>query len=167
MNLCIEKNWYAIYVKSRCEKKVYQELCKRNIHAYLPLYKIMKQWSDRKKLVEIPLINSYLFVHTDSSQYYDVLGIPGVVKYICFSAKAVPIPEKQIKDLQAVIAIAIDVEVVESPPSIGDAITLTSGPFKGFFGKVIDEKKFKFIIQMEQIGYNVNVTVPISYIRKA
>lgn len=163
----MEKNWHAIYVKSRCEKKVYQELCKRNIQAYLPLHKVMRQWSDRKKMVEVPIINSYLFVHVDSSDYYDVLGISGVVKYICFSGKAVSVPEKQIKSLQDVLSIATEVEVIESTPSIGDIINLTSGPFKGFFGKVIDGKRFKFVIQLEQIGYNVFVTVPISYIGKA
>ncbi len=162
----MEQNWYAVYVKSRNEKKVYQELCKKNIHAYLPLHKVMRQWSDRKKLVEVPLFNSYLFVKIDNSLYNQVLRIPGVVKFICFSAKAVSIPENQILSLQKALAISTEVEVLESAPAIGDTITLTSGPFKGYFGIVVNEKKFKFVIRLEQIGYNVLITVPMSYIDK-
>lgn len=160
----MEKFWYAIYVKSRCEKKVYAELCKRNIHTYLPLRKVMKQWSDRKKEVELPLINSYLFVNIDSSQYYDVLSVQGAVRYICFSGKAAPIPEKEIMHLQQVLEIATEIEVFDSAFEIGDGITLNDGPFKGYFGKIIDEQKFKFMIQLEQIGYNVFVTVPKKYV---
>jgi transcriptional antiterminator RfaH len=160
----MEKFWYAIYVKSRCEKKVYASLCKRNIQAYLPLRKVLKQWSDRKKEVEVPLINSYLFVNIDSSQYYDVLSVQGVVRYISFSGKAVPIPEKEITHLQQILEIATDVEVFDSTLEIGDGVVLKSGPFKGFFGKIFEEQKFKFVIQLEQIGYNVFVTVPKKYV---
>ena len=162
----MEESWYAIYVKSRCEKKVFQELCKRNISGYLPLQKVTKQWSDRKKTVEIPLIHSYLFVHINLLQYKNVLEIPGVVKFISFSEKAVAIPEKQIKGLEAVLAIATEVEIIDSVPSLGETILVSSGPFKGFYGKVTEGKKFKVIIQLDQIGYNVFVTIPLSYIGK-
>ncbi len=162
----MKKSWYAIYVKSRCEKKVFQELCKRNINAYLPLHKELRQWSDRKKLVEIPLINSYLFVNVDDTQYYNILTIPGVVRYVCFSGKAVPIPERQLICLKLFLEQAIDVEVVSSNKDIGNHVEFKSGPFKGFFGRIINKKRFKFVVQLEEIGYNILITVPMSYIEK-
>ena len=65
--------WYAVYVKSRYEKKTSKLLEDRNIETYLPLIGRLKQWSDRKKTVEEPLFKSYLFVHTDLKNYFDIL----------------------------------------------------------------------------------------------
>ena len=57
------KKWFAIYVKSRCEKKVNEQLEDIGVESFLPLITRVKQWSDRKKKVEEPLFRSYLFVH--------------------------------------------------------------------------------------------------------
>ncbi len=54
--------WYPVYTRSRAEKKAHEELNRKGILSYLPLKKTVKQWSDRKKIVEEPLIKSYLFI---------------------------------------------------------------------------------------------------------
>ena len=64
--------WYVVYTKSKQEKKVAEGLKKLGIEAYCPLVTVMKQWSDRKKKVEVPLINSYVFVNIDERQRDDV-----------------------------------------------------------------------------------------------
>ena len=62
-NLLQEPVWHAIYVHSRAEKKVHVELTLKGIESFLPLHRKLRQWSDRKKWVEIPLISGYVFVH--------------------------------------------------------------------------------------------------------
>jgi transcription antitermination factor NusG len=44
-----EKKWYALYTRSRWEKKIHEALLEKGIESYLPLQKILKQWSDRRK----------------------------------------------------------------------------------------------------------------------
>ena len=78
------KKWYAIYVKSTNEKKVFKTLDDIGIESFLPLITKMKQWSDRRKKVEEPLFRSYLFVNITLSDYYKVLNVNGVVKFISF-----------------------------------------------------------------------------------
>ena len=56
------KLWYALYVITRHEKKIAKSMLEKNIECYIPLIKKMHQWSDRKKLVETPLIPGYAFV---------------------------------------------------------------------------------------------------------
>jgi transcription antitermination factor NusG len=56
------KYWHAIYVSSRAEKKVCENLSNKNIEAYVPVVKTIRQWSDRKKKIELPLISGYVFV---------------------------------------------------------------------------------------------------------
>ena len=88
--------WYAVYVKSKCEKKTFKLLEDKRIEVYLPLLNRLKQWSDRKKMVAEPLFKSYIFVRSDLKNYYDILNTPGVVRFIGFEGKPVPVPDNQI-----------------------------------------------------------------------
>jgi transcription antitermination factor NusG len=60
------KKWHAVYVSSRTEKKINDLLNNKGIEAYVPVVKTMRQWSDRKKMVEMPLLNGYVFVNYTS-----------------------------------------------------------------------------------------------------
>jgi transcriptional antiterminator RfaH len=64
------KNWYAVYTKSRAEKKLHAQLSDKSINSFLPLRKELKLWSDRKKWVEEPLLPSYLFVQIAASDLF-------------------------------------------------------------------------------------------------
>jgi transcription antitermination factor NusG len=92
--------WYALYTNPRSEKRAHAELISKGIDSYLPLQRTLKQWSDRKKWVEEPLFRSYLFVYIPQNQYFEVLNTPGVVRYVTFEGKAVPIPPKQIEAIK-------------------------------------------------------------------
>ena len=93
------KKWFAIYVKSRNEKKVFKQLDDMGIESFLPLITRLKQWSDRKKKVEEPLFRSYLFIHhdlRDPEEYYKILNIPGVVRFVTIKKKPVSVPKNQL-----------------------------------------------------------------------
>ena len=62
--MSLEYHWYAIYTRSRGEKVVAKLLKESGLEVYLPLQRKLRQWSDRKKWVEVPYINSYVFVRT-------------------------------------------------------------------------------------------------------
>ena len=74
--------WYVLYTKSRQEKKVTEALNLLGVNAYCPVVTTMKQWSDRKKKVEEPLIKSYVFVNLEESNRDIVFEVPGVVRYL-------------------------------------------------------------------------------------
>ena len=92
--------WHAVYVKSRAEKKSLGELIRRGIEAYLPLQVSKRQWSDRVKIVEEPLLRGYLFVRVSYREYVEVLKVSGVMAFISFGNEPAKIPEKQINDLK-------------------------------------------------------------------
>ena len=95
-----EKGWYAIYTHSRAEKRVSDRLTEAGIETFLPLQKTLRQWSDRKKLVEKPLISSYVFVKVVPKEFFTVRKTDGVVKFIMLQGKPVVIPEIQITNLR-------------------------------------------------------------------
>jgi transcriptional antiterminator RfaH len=61
----MEKKWFVFYTKSRQEKKVNELLLKKKFEPFLPMQQVMRQWSDRKKKVTVPLFNSYIFVFAE------------------------------------------------------------------------------------------------------
>ncbi|RLC24202.1 MAG: antitermination protein NusG [Deltaproteobacteria bacterium] len=160
------QSWYAIYTKSRNEKKVYDRLKEAGIEAYLPLQKILKQWSDRKKWVEEPLFRSYLFVHITQEDYYKALSIIGVVKYITFEGKAVPVPEQQIQAIKQFLNNEEDLLLSNESFKIGNKVEIFRGALKGLMGNLVELKgKQKVKIEIESIGQSIVLTIPKSYLK--
>lgn len=157
--------WYAAYTNSRAEKKVLKELQKQGIEAYLPLQKKLRQWSDRRKWVEEPLIRCYIFVRIDIGNYYQVLNTNGIVRYISFEGKAAPIPENQIEVLRKLVANEADVEVTTENFTPGDKVKVVSGPMHGLEGELVDFRgNRRVMIRIEHIGQQLLVSIPAGFL---
>ena len=76
------KKWLVLYTKPRNEKKVAERLTKNGFEVYCPLIKTLRQWSDRKKKVEIPMFSSYVFIHIDEKNRQLPLYDQGVMNYV-------------------------------------------------------------------------------------
>jgi len=163
----MDKTWFAIYVKSRTEKKVSAELDRLGIDHYLPLIKVLKQWSDRKKWVVEPLFKGYVFVQIDPTQYYDVLKANNVVRYITFEGKAVVVPPQQIH--------AIKLYLEESAPTEdfsnaqwekGQSVEVISGNMTGLIGELVEvKKKHKVRIKIEAVNQIIFIQIPKTKLR--
>lgn len=162
------KSWYAVYTNSRAEKKVQLELEYQGIEHYLPLHKKLRQWSDRKKWVEVPLISGYIFVHITLADYDRVLRTPNVVTYVRFEGKAAVIPPEQIEIIRRLLRqTEIEVEVSRENFSEGDEIEVIGGPLMGIMGKLVSFKgKKRVAVQLEQLNLSLTITLPLSEIRR-
>ena len=163
-----EPRWYAAYTKPRNEKKVFERLVNVGIVAYLPLQRSLKQWSDRKKMVEEPLFRSYIFVKISDADYYRVLNTIGIVRYITFEGKAVPIPEKQIDLIKQLLEQNIEVESVQENIIPGTKVEVRFGSLQGLIGELIEHKGVqKVVIRIDHISHSLLVTLPSQYITRA
>lgn len=159
--------WYAVYTRPRFEKQVLKGLLDQGIEAYLPLIKTMRQWSDRKKMVEVPLFSSYVFVHIDRSLYDPVLQTHGVVKYISFEGKAATIPSEQIDNLKIIVDSNEKIETTWEKRKKGDQVMVTAGSLKGLRGELITEgDRKKVLVRIQGIDQNLTVEVHSSLIEK-
>ena len=154
------KKWFAIYVKSRSEKKVLKLLEDIGVESFLPLITRVKQWSDRKKKVEEPLFRSYLFVNIPLSDYYTVLNVNGVVKFITFEKKPVPVPDNQIIALKEYLndteLHSIDYEDFKE----GELVRIKSGQMKDLIGRFIKiNGKHRVIIDIEAVGQSIPINI--------
>lgn len=159
----MEKKWHALYVNSRAEKKVSELLNSKGIYAYVPLQKTMRQWSDRKKMVELPLLNGYVFVKTDPTENDKVLQTRGVVSFVKVNGAIGVVREVEIERLKQLIELGYQIEVNESNKHYneGDKVKITSGPLKNVEGVVIENRQGRFIeIMLESIGQSIKVKLP-------
>jgi transcription antitermination factor NusG len=154
------EHWYAVYTKPRSEKKLAMRLNQKSIEAYLPLRKTLKQWSDRKKLVEEPMISSYVFVNVNPENYFEVLNTPGAVRFIWFSGKPAIIPEKQIQHLKLLTGANIDIETANNDFPKGTHVRVVTGPLVGLTGELISTAgKHKVMIRIDHMDKVLLITV--------
>ena len=103
-------NWFVIKTRSRAEDKVFQRINALGMHAYLPLQKTIRQWSDRKKKIEIPLIPSTLFVETDLKSLNQIYTIPGFYSILKFLGKPALVRQDEINNLKLLLQDNIEIE---------------------------------------------------------
>lgn len=161
------KKWYAIYTKSRNEKRAAADLEEKGIEVYLPLLKTLKQWSDRKKWVEEPLFRSYLFVRIYDKNYLDVLKTDGVVRFIMFRQERIPVPDAQIEAVKAFLNDEEIISAQETSYQPGDLVEVVRGPMRGLMGTLVQVRgKQRVMVEIESIGQRLIINIPKSLLEQ-
>ena len=96
-------NWHVIYTKFRTEKKVEEKLNNLGITAYCPVKKDVKQWSDRKKKILVPVLPSMVLVKIDEKKRNLVFNIPGVIRYMFWLGKHAIVKDDEVKSLRSIL----------------------------------------------------------------
>jgi len=152
-------NWYAVYTWARHEKRVKDQLDVRQIRCALPLYRVVRRWSDRRKEVELPLFPSYIFVHLPPSGRGRVLEIPGVVSFVSLHGKPLPLPQDQIGPFLCSSGEGIRLEP-HPYLQVGRNVRLRSGAMAGLEGTLLRKKEgLRLVISIEMLMRSVAVEV--------
>jgi transcription antitermination factor NusG len=144
--------WNVLYTAPRAEKKVHDRLVELGIETYLPMYKTIRQWSDRKKKVEVPLFNSYIFVRSPQKLRFEILQVYGVVRYLYYLGKPAIIRQKEIDGIRRFLN---QTEGFKITVEVGDKVQIASGVMEGIYGEVVRVGKEKLVLQIEQLGMNL------------
>ena len=159
--------WYAVYTRPRAEKLVYSRLIEIDVESFLPLIKTVRKWSDRKKVIEKPLISSYLFVKVRKKEFPRVFTILGVVKFVSFEGQPAPIPQKQIDNLRLVVNSDAEIEVTGESFAKGDNVEVVTGSLTGLTGELIlIGGKKRVIVRIDRLDQNIIVTIPVTFLKK-
>jgi len=151
--------WYAVYTNSRHEKVVARQLQDRSIETFLPLYRTWHRWKDRRKLVELPLFPSYVFVRIEAQKRLRVLQVPGVVTLVSFNSEPAVLPEKEINALRN--GLENDVHAEPHPYlRVGRKVRVTRGPMVGAEGILSRKKdKYRVVISIDVLSRSIAVEV--------
>ncbi len=159
--------WYALYTRSRFEKKLLAELTDRRVEAFLPMREILSRWKDRKKKIWIPLFPGYIFInHINTPENrFKILNIPGSVRFVGLEGRAEIIPEEQILAIRRFLEASISLDPYPYM-QVGNRVEIIAGPLKGIQGILVGKKgRFRFVLQVDLIRQAVSVEIDASDVR--
>ena len=164
----ITTEWFVFYTKSRQEKKVNELLLKNGFESFLPTQKVMRQWSDRKKKVEVPLFNSYIFVKIEEYRIVDVLKIPGVSWNIKHNGKPAFLRQKEYELISRYIQTGLFIEASQnSNLEAGDKVKVIDGPMKGFMGTLTKRNTENlFSVFIDSLNYSLTIQIDSHVLEK-
>ncbi len=161
-----KKKWFAVYTRARYEKKVEKRLRESNITCYLPVKNQLRQWSDRKKWVEMPLFSSYIFVYVDDTEHDTVLKTVGAVRFVTFEGKAAQIPDKQIENIKWILSTNVETNLVEEDIPSGSKIEILKGPLMGLRAEMVNYKnKTRILVRITELDKSFEIHIPRSHVR--
>jgi transcriptional antiterminator NusG len=130
--------WYALHTRCRHEKQVAAQLQEKGIEVFLPLIKEVRRWSDRRKLVEVPLFSCYVFVCLALANKARTVAVqaPGVLRFVGFHDGPAAIPRSEIEGIQKVLAAPANCSPYEFL-KVGQKVRIRGGSLDGIEGILI------------------------------
>ena len=155
-------DWYALYVKSRHEFVTHSELTKKEVESFLPVVKRLRQWRDRKRLIDFPLFPGYLFVHIRSCPegFLAVLKTIGAVTLLSAErGHPTPVSPEEIQALRLMVESGSDFDVYPHLKE-GSRVRVIRGPLTGAEGTI--ERKndqYQFLVNIELLQRSIGVKI--------
>jgi len=160
---CVSQ-WFAVATVAKHEKAVAKQFQLRSIEHYLPLYRSLRQWKDRRVTLDLPLFSGYIFVRIAARDKGAVERVPGVLCLLSFNGALAAISNEEIERLQKVA----ELWNAEPYPYLtkGKRVRVCSGPMDGVEGIVLHRKgKVRIVISVDSIMRSFQVEVDASTAR--
>lgn len=153
--------WFALWTRSRQEKTTAAMLEALGVSCFLPLKSEVRQWSDRKQIVTVPLFSGYLFVRINPARdsRLEVVKTPGVAGFVGNQAGPLPVPDQQIEDIRTVLDKRVECLVLPLLHE-GDPVRVTRGPLAGVEGRLVrNNSSTRLSISIEMLHKSLLVSV--------
>jgi transcription antitermination factor NusG len=152
------KHWHVIYTKPRNEIKVASRLNRLGLEVYCPTITTVRQWSDRKKKITLPLFSCYVFVKVGTANKNLVFEVPGVVRYLTWLGKPALVKDSEIATIKEWND--HDGANVLCPEAItaGDRVYIASGAFESQEAIIKEMGKNRLKLLLPALGVAVCLT---------
>lgn len=152
--------WYAIQTRYRLEKKVASQLRDKGVETFLPLRQERHRWSDREQAVSLPLLPGYAFVRLclSPSSRMCVLRTSGLIGFLTSQGKPVPVPAKQVEDLQLLLSTKVPCSL-HPFLRVGQRVRIRGGCLNGVEGILTKKDPKKLVISIESMERAVAVEI--------
>ena len=160
ITLTEQPKWYALHTRPRHEKKVDIELQEKGVTTYLPLLTQVRRWSDRRKIIRVPLFSCYVFVNSmlDSATRLRISNLWGALGLVGFSGQTLPIPDVQIESIRTLLANNVGV----SPHPFlkeGQRVRVRGGALDGIEGILVANRSRRLVISIETISHSLSINL--------
>ncbi len=156
--------WHVLYLKPRSEKKTAEALIEQDFRVYLPTQRVLRQWKDRKKWLEVPLLNGYAFVKITDKDKYKVLEHENVLRYVRIGNDYAQVSDAEIERIQLISRSLTEIKMIEKTPkttNIGKKVRVIIGLLIGIEGEIVAEKN-RTVLQIEIVGLGQYIQVEIN-----
>jgi len=157
-----EKNWYVVYTRPRWEKKVALLFENRGMEHYCPLNKVMKQWSDRRKVIMEPLFRGYVFVKLDEQIKWEVKNVDGVLNFVYWLGKPARVKQEEIDLIRKFLSEFESVDVTEAGLKQDDQVRIKQGILMDYKGIVIEVSGNKAKVKIQSLGIELSATFDVA-----
>ncbi|MEJ7820836.1 MAG: UpxY family transcription antiterminator [Chitinophagaceae bacterium] len=152
----INLNWYAVSTRPRWEKKVTQILDVKGIENYCPLNKVVKQWSDRKKIIFEPLFKGYVFVRVEEQKKWDLKRIEGILNYVHWLGKPAKIKPEEINIIKKFLNEFSEIVVEEIGLQINQKVRIRQGVLMNYEGILLELSGSRGFVKIESMGLQLS-----------
>jgi transcription antitermination factor NusG len=156
---CLQKCWYAAHTRANHEKLVAEQLGRRVVEHFLPLYHSVRKWADRRKRLEIPLFPGYIFVRLPYRERLRVLEIPSVARLVGFNNLPTRLPDAEMEALRN--GLTGPLRAVPHPYlKAGRRVCIIRGPLEGCQGILLRNRgDLRVVLSVDLIMRSVAVEV--------
>jgi transcription antitermination factor NusG len=151
--------WYAACTRSRHEKSIVRQLEERGIEYFLPLYRSVRRWKDRRKELDLVLFPGYVFVRLPWRERLRVLQLPSILRFVTFNGLPAALPISELEALRNGLTQGV---YAASHPylRVGKRVLVRYGPLAGASGILVRKKdNFRIVISIEAIMRSVAVEI--------
>ena len=147
------KKWLAVYTRPRWEKKVSEILTRRKIENYCPINRVVRQLSDRNKVIHEPLFTSYVFVRISGSDIPSLKQTNGVINLVHWLGKPAVIHDSEIETIRKFLSEHLNIKLEKTPINVDDKIRVLNGPLLELEGHVLAVKNRTVKVALPSLGY--------------
>ena len=149
------RSWHVIYTKPRAEMKVEERLINFGIEAYCPVKQEVKQWSDRKKKILVPVLPSMVLVNIDEKKRNQVFDIPGVVRYMFWLKKHAIVKDNEVNSLKSLLSKNNIISQNTETLKVGENINVPG--FENQSGIINKKSNNQIWVVLKNLGYVIKL----------
>jgi transcription antitermination factor NusG len=156
-----QPRWYAVMTRAKHERVVGERMRERGLETFLPTIKQTHRWSDRDKVVEVPLFSCYAFVKMQmtNEMFYRVANLDGVFRFVGTGSVGTPIPDDQIEAVQAVVSQKLPWSIYPFL-NIGQRVRIRGGSMDGVEGILVArDGDRKLVVSIDAIQRSMAVQI--------
>jgi transcription antitermination factor NusG len=135
----LESGWYAVQVQPKCERFVAELLGAKGYERFVPFYMARRRWSDRTKVLELPLIPHYVFCRITADAIGPIVTTPRVVRIVGCGRTPIPVDQQEIDALQRIDGCRLQAEPWPFL-RVGQEVAICGGPLDGVRGVLVRHK---------------------------
>lgn len=128
----------------------------KGIEHYCPLNKVMKQWSDRKKIILEPLFKGYIFVKLQDTIKWEIKNIDGILNFVYWLGKPAVVKEEEIDTIRKFLQEFSGVEVIERQLDVNSRVLIKQGVLMNYHGIIVEITGNKAKVNIESMGLQLS-----------